>query len=200
MKILIALFLSSILSSAFAHDFYASAIFENSQSKNSGDGITASGNANGFMIGCDVNEYLAVEAGYNSLFNSARLNGTVGNDAYSDLTGFEFATLGLYPINKEFSVFVRLGYGIYSSNSDWSQSKPTTTGYIATTTSSPTGMIYGPGIKYTVNKDLNFKMGYNIYNLNGTGVNTVAGGINSSSNVNGDILIYNIYISVTSHF
>jgi long-subunit fatty acid transport protein len=74
------------------------------------------------------------------------------------------------------------------------------TGYIATTTSSPTGMIYGPGIKYAVNKDLNFKMGYNIYNLNGTGLNTVAGGINSSSNVNGDILIYNIYISVTSHF
>ena len=88
MKIFFALLLLVISPvSAFADNYYASAILGNSQNIDSGNGITAIGMSNGIMIGYDVNDYFAVETGYSSLYSSAKLAGA-GNDGYINLTGF----------------------------------------------------------------------------------------------------------------
>jgi len=200
MKIIFVIaLLFTYLQPAFAGQMYGSFLIGSSRTVDSGNGITESGMSNGLMIGYDVNHYLAIETGYNGLYNSAALSGA-GGLANISMSGVELAMLGMWPCNDQFSVFFRLGYGAYASNSSWSgviSGAP----YTATNTDSPSGFIYGLGVKYTINKNFDAKFGYNIYNLTGEGSNTITvNNVPTVYTVNGDALIYSIYIAGVTYF
>jgi opacity protein-like surface antigen len=187
------------LQPALAGQMYGLFSIGSSRTSDLGNGITESGMSNGLMIGYQVNQNLAFEAGYNGLYNAATLSGTNGL-ANISMSGVELATLGMWPCNDQISVFFRFGYGAYASNSSWSGINSGVQ-FTAANTDSPTGFIYGLGMKYTISKDFDARLGYNIYNLTGQGSNSIiANNVSTVSFVNGDALIHSIYIAGVTRF
>lgn len=197
--------MSAVAAPAYAENMYGSLALGSAASTEltSGSG-TQSGTSYSLMFGYEVNKYLAAEVGYTSLLSSASTSGAklTGNDTSQSRTntvsGFEIAAAASWPINEQFSVFYRLGYAMMSASASFSGAG---TGYTYTG-SVPSynlnGMVYGPGVKYTVTKGMDLRVGYNTYNLpgsysySGTSSNGTAF---SASNQNGDTIINNIYVS-----
>jgi hypothetical protein len=202
-KLLVVVFLSAISATVFADNLYVSLSLGRVNAV-ADDGGVPSGVATSLMFGFDFNQYLAAELGYSSLLNKAGYATPTLTAASVTLNGQEIAVIGRWPINDRFAVFGRLGYAVMSTVGSSTQSSAgnSVNGY---TYSSPSGMVWGPGVIYKVNQALDIRAGYNIYMLSGS----LSGTFNSTNNGtsssgllagSGDIVATDAYLSAVVHF
>ena len=202
-KLLIVALLSAMSSSAFADKLYASFSLGRMNAVTD-DGGSPSGISTRLMFGFDFNQYLAAELGYSSLLTKAGYSTPTLTAASIKLNGQEIAVISRWPINDQFSVFGRVGYAVMSTVGTNSQGGAgnSINGY---TYSSPSGVVWGPGVIYNVNKTLDIRAGYNIYMLSGSlsgTYNSTINGVSSSGLLagSGDIVATDAYLSAVLHF
>ena len=119
----------------------------------------ANGTAMDGTLGYAFSPNFAAEVGY---FNSGTLaySGTyTGGTLKSDttVTGFRLSVVGIAPLSEQFSVFGKLGYGMYTTDSTTAATISTT----ATKTSVNKNSIgYGAGIMYKLVDNISLKASY----------------------------------------
>lgn len=170
-KLLAIALLSALTAPAFADNLYGSLSLGNTNDADlTGLGQIASGMSYSLLFGYKANKNFAAEVGYTSLLNGASVANTNSTETKN---GFEVAGIGSYPINDQFSVYGRLGY--VSLNASYSPGSSATN----------TGLVYGPGVQYDINKEIGVRVGYNIYN---------------TSSSSGDSIDNNAYVSALYNF
>ena len=108
-------------------------------------------------LGYSFSPNFAAEVGY---FNSGTLaySGTyTGGTVKSDIkvTGFRLAVVGIAPLSEQFSIFGKLGYGMYTTEN------ALTIGGASTTTSENKNSIgYGAGVMYKLVDNISLKASY----------------------------------------
>ena len=175
-KIFAAALLSTLMAPALAENMYGSlslgSAFDNDLS---GFGQTSTGMSYNLMFGYNVNKNFAAEIGYSSFLNNAGVANTVATTETAD--GFEAAGIGKLPVNDKFAVFGRLGYANISA-------KYSLNGTVGRT-EYLSGLVYGAGVQFDINKKIGVRVGYNIYNTQGS---------------RGDSIINNTYASALYGF
>lgn len=170
-KLLVIALLSALTAPAFAENMYGSLSLGNTSDADlTGLGQTASGMSYSLLFGYKVNKNFAAEIGYTSLLSNASITNTTVTETKN---GFEVAGIGSYPINEQFSIYARLGYA--NLNASYSPGSSATN----------TGLVYGPGVQYDINKEIGVRAGYNIYNTLGS---------------SGDSIDNNAYVSALYNF
>jgi hypothetical protein len=176
------------------------------------------------MLGYSVSKYLDFEAGYTSLARDVPvpLNSILLFSASTD--GFEVATAVNWPINEKFQLFYRLGYAMTTSNIKTSYSSRyclntvngncityTTTNGNLNAAGNFNGMVYGPGVKYSLTKGFDLRLGYNTYNFSGRYNSQLSessansngqtySSYQSSSSANSSQIFNNLYVSGAYNF
>lgn len=175
-NILAATLLSTLMAPALAENMYGSlslgSAFDNDLA---GFSQTSTGMSYNLMFGYKVNKNFSAEIGYSSFLSNAKVANTVATTETAD--GFEAAGIGQLPVNDKFAVFGRLGYtnisAKYSLNGTVGRTE-----YLS-------GLVYGLGVQYDINKKVGARLGYNIYNTQGS---------------RGDSIINNTYASALYSF
>jgi OOP family OmpA-OmpF porin len=171
-KLLAVALLSALTAPAFAENMYGSLSLGSASDQDlSGAGQSSTGMSYSLLFGYKVNKNFAAEIGYTSLLSSASVTNTAATTETTN--GFEVAGIGSYPINDQFSIFGRLGYASLNAS------------YSPGTTASLSGFVYGPGVQYDISKEIGVRVGYNIYNTQGS---------------SGDSIVNNAYASALYSF
>jgi OOP family OmpA-OmpF porin len=121
----------------------------------------ANGTAMDGTLGYTFNPNFAAEVGY---FNSGTLaySGTfTGGTVKSDIkiTGFRLAVVGIAPLSDQFSVFGKLGYGMYTNDS----AATITVGTVAVSASDSVkknSVGYGAGVMYKLVDNVSLRASY----------------------------------------
>ncbi len=175
-KIFAITLLSTLMAPALAENMYGSlslgSAFDNDLS---GFSQTSSDISYNLMLGYKINKNFAAEIGYSSFLSDAGVANTVATTETAD--GFEAAGIGMLPFNDKLAVFGRLGYANLSAKYILNSAVGRTE-YLS-------GLVYGAGVQFNTNKKIGIRVGYNIYNTQGS---------------RGDSIINNTYVSVLYDF
>jgi OmpA-OmpF porin, OOP family len=116
--------------------------------------LSGAGNTNSFglLAGFGINENVAIEAAYTSFGTDNAPNGTLKS------TGMSASGVASYPINEQFSVFGKLGFA--ATTIDVTVISPA-----ASASFNHTGMTYGFGAQFNVNKQIGIRAGYDSYQV-----------------------------------
>ena len=148
-KIAIAAILSAFVATpAIAADVYLGV--NAGQNKMDYSGVKAS-TAYGVLGGYTFNENAAAEVAYTNL-------GSADTDFSSSITGnvFSVAAVGTLPLNKDFSLFVKLGYAQSTIEATASPSQ------------TKSDLTYGIGAQYNASKTVGIRLGYDSFKVGTT--------------------------------
>lgn len=175
-KIFAIALLSTLMAPALAENMYGAlslgSAFDNDLA---GFGQTSNDMSYNLMLGYKINKNFAAEIGYSSFLSDAGVANTVATTETAD--GFEAAGIGMLPFNDKLAVFGRLGYANLSA-------KYSLNGAVGRT-EYLSGLVYGAGVQFDINKQIGVRVGYNIYNTQGS---------------RGDSIINNTYASALYNF
>jgi OOP family OmpA-OmpF porin len=171
-KIFALALLSALTAPVFAENMYASLALGSAFDDDlSGFAQTSTGMSYSLMFGYKINKNFAAEIGYTSLLSTASVANTVATTETAN--GYEVAGVGTYPINEQISAFGRLGYTSLNQN------------YVLNTAvgsiESLSGFVYGLGAQYDINKIIGLRVGYNIYNTQGSRGSSIISNTNISA-------------------
>ncbi|NOU01776.1 MAG: outer membrane beta-barrel protein [Gallionella sp.] len=118
--------------------------------------LSGASNTSSFALlgGFGVNENVAIEVAYTSFGKDNAANGSIKSK------GVSFSGVGSYPINEQFSVFGKLGFA--STTVDVTV---LTGPFAGSGSSSKTGLTYGFGAQFNVNKQVGIRAGYDSYKI-----------------------------------
>jgi OmpA-OmpF porin, OOP family len=107
------------------------------------------------------NRHVGVEAAYLNL-GEVSYSGTFGGLPVTggkvELTGFNIAALGSYPISEQFSVFGKLGLFIWDA-----EASDTTGGALFSATADGTDLSFGVGVSYNFTRNLGLRAEWEMF-------------------------------------
>lgn len=127
----------------------------------------------GLRLGFRANQYFAIEAGYTSLLSKTKATYSVSTQSQLKASGItqsstvtsdgtEVAGIFSFPLSEALSPFVRLGIANMSQKTETVSSFASNN---STTTNKYSGLTYGVGIQYALDKSIAVQLGYDGYNL-----------------------------------
>lgn len=171
-KLLTVILLATLSAPVWAEHMYGSlSLGSSNETDLSNTGQTASGSSRSLMFGFHIDPHFAYEVGYVSLLSNAAIANRAGNKT---IHGLEFAGVASYPVNSQFSAYVRIGY----ANLDASYSA-------GPQLSNLVGFVYGAGLQYNLNETIGIRTGYKIFNL---------------TSQTGDAIVNNAYAAMLYNF
>jgi OmpA-OmpF porin, OOP family len=130
------------------------------------DSGTVDGKDTGWKIfgGYMFNRHFGVEAAYVNL-GEVSYSGTFGGfpvtDGKIEVTGFNIAALGSYPISEQFSVFGKLGLFMWDA-----EASDTTGGAPFSDTADGTDVSFGVGVSYNFTRNLGLRAEWEMFKTN----------------------------------